>query len=155
VAITQIVTRLIKDLAVTAAKLADGAVTLAKLGALTTKGDLLVSDGSAHQRLGVGTNGQVLTADSTAGNGVKWATPTALSSSNFVFGETPSGTVDGTNTNFTLANTPTAGTVVVFVNGVRMNAGAGNDYTISGTTITFLSGAIPQTGDVLLVDYLK
>ena len=40
---------------------------------LTTKGDLLVTDGSALNRLGVGTNGYQLTADSTATNGVKWA----------------------------------------------------------------------------------
>lgn len=39
---------------------------------LTTKGDLLVY-GSALSRLGVGTNGQVLTADSAQALGVKWA----------------------------------------------------------------------------------
>ena len=41
---------------------------------LTTKGDLLVTTGSALNRLGVGTNAQVLMADSAATNGVKWAT---------------------------------------------------------------------------------
>jgi hypothetical protein len=41
--------------------------------ALTTKGDLLVTSGSALNRLGVGTNDHVLTADSAATNGVKWA----------------------------------------------------------------------------------
>ena len=41
---------------------------------LTTKGDLLVTTGSALNRLGVGTNNQVLMADSAATNGVKWAT---------------------------------------------------------------------------------
>lgn len=40
---------------------------------LTTKGDLLVTDGSALNRLVVGTNGYQLTADSAATNGVKWA----------------------------------------------------------------------------------
>ena len=40
---------------------------------LTTKGDLLSTDGSALNRLGVGTNGFVLTADSTATNGLTWA----------------------------------------------------------------------------------
>jgi hypothetical protein len=39
---------------------------------LTTKGDLLTYD-TAATRLGVGTNGQVLTADSTQSLGVKWA----------------------------------------------------------------------------------
>ena len=40
---------------------------------MTTKGDLLVTTGSAFNRLAVGTNGFVLTADSTATNGVAWA----------------------------------------------------------------------------------
>lgn len=39
----------------------------------TTKGDLIVRGAAATVRLGVGTNGQVLAADSTAPNGVKWA----------------------------------------------------------------------------------
>jgi hypothetical protein len=42
----------------------------------TTKGDLIVH-GTSTTRLGVGANGQVLTADSTVANGVKWATPAA------------------------------------------------------------------------------
>ena len=41
---------------------------------LTTKGDLLVTTGSVLNRLPVGTNAYVLTADSTAANGVAWAT---------------------------------------------------------------------------------
>jgi hypothetical protein len=40
---------------------------------LTTKGDLLVHTGSVHARLGVGTNGYALVADSAETNGVKWA----------------------------------------------------------------------------------
>jgi len=46
---------------------------------LTTKGDLYTYS-TTDARLGVGTNGQVLTADSTAGTGIKWATPTVASS---------------------------------------------------------------------------
>jgi len=55
---------------------ADGAV--AKSTA-TAKGDLLVATASATiARQGVGTNGQVLTADSTLTNGIKWATPATV-----------------------------------------------------------------------------
>lgn len=39
----------------------------------TTKGDLIVSDGTNLTRQAVGPNGQVLTADSAEANGVKWA----------------------------------------------------------------------------------
>lgn len=41
---------------------------------LTTKGDLLARTTATLQRLPVGSNGQVLTADSTATVGVSWAT---------------------------------------------------------------------------------
>jgi hypothetical protein len=40
---------------------------------LTTKGDLLVTDGSALNRLAAGTNDYLLVADSGQTNGVKWA----------------------------------------------------------------------------------
>ena len=51
---------------------------------LTTKGDLLVTTGSVLNRLPVGTNTHVLTADSSAANGVAWAvtaTPAAATDS--------------------------------------------------------------------------
>jgi len=44
---------------------------------LTTKGDLLTRTSSAVARQGVGSDGQLLTADSAQPNGIKWATPTA------------------------------------------------------------------------------
>jgi Concanavalin A-like lectin/glucanases superfamily len=47
-----------------------------------TKGDMAAATGAdAASKVAVGTNGQVLTADSTASTGVKWATPTASSPS--------------------------------------------------------------------------
>lgn len=76
-----------------------------------------------------------------------------LSPTNFVIEETPSGTINGSNTTFTLANTPTAGTVKLYLNGVRQKSGAGNDYTITTNTITMTTA--PVSGDVLLVDYMK
>ena len=44
---------------------------------LTTKGDVLVHDGTALQRLPVGADGQVLTASAAAAPGVAWANGTA------------------------------------------------------------------------------
>ena len=76
-----------------------------------------------------------------------------LSPTNFVFSETPSGTINGSNTNFTLSATPTAGTLALYLNGVRLSAGAGNDYTLSTNTITFTTA--PVSGDVILADFMK
>lgn len=45
---------------------------------LTTKGDIVVATAAdTGSRLGVGSNNQVLTADSAQATGVKWATPTS------------------------------------------------------------------------------
>jgi hypothetical protein len=71
---------------------------------------------------------------------------------NLEVNETPSGDINGVNTSYTLANTPTAGTVMLYLNGLLQQEGAGNDYTISGTTITMESA--PETGDILLSTYL-
>ncbi len=43
------------------------------LSPTTTKGDLIANNGTDNVRVPVGTNGQVLTADSTAASGVAWA----------------------------------------------------------------------------------
>ncbi len=87
---------------------------------------------------------------------ITWSNPftgIGLTSSNFVFDETPSGTINGSNADFTIANTPTSGTVRVYLNGLRVLAGSGDGYTISGTTITMTTA--PVSGDTLRVDYMK
>lgn len=76
-----------------------------------------------------------------------------LAPSSRVTRETPSGTVNGSNTTFTLANTPIAGTEEVYLNGLQQEPGAGNDYTISGATITYLTA--PVTNDKIRVSYFK
>ena len=72
---------------------------------------------------------------------------------NFSDGETPVGTPNGTLTAFTLLNAPAnSGTTLhLYRNGLRQKAGV--DYTISGSTITFLPVSVPQVGDSLLADY--
>jgi Avian adenovirus fibre, N-terminal len=72
---------------------------------------------------------------------------------NIITRETPSGSINGSNTTFTLANTPISGSEHVYLNGILQEPGAGNDYTISGATITYLSA--PLTGDRLRVSYRK
>jgi hypothetical protein len=76
-----------------------------------------------------------------------------LSSSNFVDKETPSGSINGSNTTFTLANTPTTGSEHVYLNGLLQESGSGNDYTISTNTITMLIA--PISGDKIRVSYRR
>lgn len=75
-----------------------------------------------------------------------------VSLTDLVTSETPSGTVNGSNVTFTLANTP-AGFVHVHLDGLLQDVGGGNDYTISGATITFVSA--PLTGSKIRVSYIK
>lgn len=70
---------------------------------------------------------------------------------NYIGSEVPSGTVNGINRVFNLAHTPIAGTVSVFLNGLFQDPGAGNDFTLSGGTITFETA--PETGDMILASY--
>lgn len=72
---------------------------------------------------------------------------------NFASAETPGGVIDGANATFTLANTPTSSSLQLYKNGQLMSSGAGNDYTLSTSTITMLTGAIPKSGDVLKAYY--
>lgn len=88
------------------------------------------------------------TAISAATAGTDYVVPTT-----FVDRETPSGTVNGSNVTFTLANTPISGTESVYLNGILQDPGAGNDYQISGTTITY--GVAPLTGDKIRVSYRR
>ena len=93
------------------------------------------------------------TIDSTAITFQQIPTTAGLSNTNFVDKEIPSGSINGSNTAFTLANTPVAGSEHVFLNGVFQESGAGNDYTISGTAITMLTA--PLTGEKIRVSYRK
>ena len=60
--------------------------------------------------------------------------------------ETPSGTINGTNKEFTLANAPSpAGNLVLVLNGAVQTAG-GVDYTLSSLTITFVNAPPDGSG---------
>lgn len=65
--------------------------------------------------------------------------------------ETPTGTINGSNAAFVLANTPISGTEQVYLNGIQQDSGASNDYTISTATITF--NTAPVSGDKVRVTY--
>ena len=67
--------------------------------------------------------------------------------------ETPVGIVDGFNQWFKLAHLPITSSVKVYRNGIRQKRGI--DYVVYNNKrlIGFLPGSIPQTGDIILVDY--
>jgi hypothetical protein len=70
----------------------------------------------------------------------------------FVDQETPSGATNGVNATFTLGQSPSPTTsLAVYRNGLRLSPGI--DYNLSGATITFVTGLVPQTDDTLLCYY--
>jgi len=68
---------------------------------------------------------------------------------NLVFNEIPSGTINGINNIFTIANIPVFGSLRVYMNGQRL--AVGSDYTLVGKTITFVN--TPISGSIIIVDY--
>ena len=82
------------------------------------------------------------------------ANATYIEKSRYVVDEIPSGLINGTNDTFTIANTPITGKLMLFINGLKMEAGLTSDYTITGNTITVNIGAIPGPGDKISVTYI-
>jgi hypothetical protein len=96
------------------------------------KGDLIgATAADTPARLAVGTNGQILTADSTAATGLKWATPT--SSANEAVGYKYD-LWNPTNTTGTTTNAPSSGT----------SSGNTTNITVSNSsgTLTTTLGAV-------------
>jgi hypothetical protein len=137
----------------------DVAYSVASAGTVTAV-SVVSANGFAGSSSGGSTPALTLSTTITGllkGNGTAISAATAgtdyLAPANFVDRETPSGSVNGSNTAFTLANTPVSGSEHVYLNGLLQEPGAGNDYTISGSTITYLTA--PQTGDKIRVSYRK
>ena len=113
-----------------------------------------VEEGTANaDTIWLCTSNQGGTLGSTAITFQQIPTTAGLSNTNFVDKAIPSGAINGSNTAYTLANTPVAGSEHVYLNGMLIESGAGNDYTISGANITLLSA--PLTGEKLRVTYRK
>ena len=69
-----------------------------------------------------------------------------------VFGETPAGTIDGANKNYTSAYAYSANQLAVFLNGLRQRRTS--DYTETGSqSFSFLNAPLP--GDSLSIDYTQ
>lgn len=87
---------------------------------LTTKGDIYAATAaSTPARLGVGTNGQVLTAASTTSTGLQWATPAGGKVLQVVTATNTAGTVTTSSsfsdTNLTASITPSSSTSTILV----------------------------------------
>jgi hypothetical protein len=106
-----------------------------------------------YTKVTVDAKGRVTTGNSLNATDINTALGFTVQNTTHIIRETPSGAVNGTNTTFTLANTPIAGSEMVFVNGMLQDAGTGNDYTITGATITMLY--TPLTNDKIRVSYIK
>lgn len=102
------------------------------LAPTTTKGDLIAFS-TVNARLAVGSNTQVLTADSAQTLGVKWATPTT--------GTVTSVDVSGGTTGLTFSGGPitTSGTITMAGTLGVVNGG-------TGTTTQFTSGSVVYAG---------
>jgi hypothetical protein len=72
----------------------------------------------------------------------------------FVDFEIPAGSIDGSNPVFVLNAAPSpASSMVLIKNGMKLSPGG--DYSISGSTILFAAGAVPQAGDLLIASYRR
>ena len=112
-------------------------------------GDTMVS-GALHVSQGI--SGSLTTlADGTAylnaGSNVTITTGTA--------GQVTVSVSSTSNVDFTLANSPEDGTVMLFVNGQLQTSGSGLDYTLSNKTLTFSGESVPQASDRLIATYSK
>ena len=109
------------------------------LSPATTKGDLIAYDGTDNVRLPVGTNGYVLTADSTASSGVVWA---ASGGGGGGSGTVTSIDVSGGTTGLTASGGPvtTFGTITLAGTLAIANGGTGAT-TLAGASIATYAGA--------------
>jgi phage-related tail fiber protein len=95
-----------------------------------------------------------LSGDATITNaGVVTLNSVVLKETNYMVRDTPAGAIDGSNVTYTLTYAPVAGTEMLFANGILLEPGSGNDYTIVGSTITMLFTL--SAGDRLKATYFK
>jgi hypothetical protein len=130
---------------------------------IDAKGDLVVGTGAdTFSRLAVGTNGQVLTADSGEATGLKFATPAAggltlLETLALSGSSTTSATISGSYVNLLLVVKNVYGSAQSQLD-VRFNGDTGNNYytrrfrNVNGTVTATTSAATSRFTDFLTFD---
>lgn len=111
-------------------------------------GDSRVYLGGVRQKLGSAyTEGAAQVSFAEAPNPGAEIIVDIVSDENTKSNQTPTGVIDGVNTDFTLADTPTE--TEVYLGGSRQTKGT--HYTVSGDVITFINA--PYAGEEIIVDY--
>ena len=100
------------------------------LAPTTTKGDLIVSDGTDNVRLAVGTNAYVLTADSTAAAGVKWAAASGGSSNITAQGMWENALTISSNYTITSGNSAMSAGPITIASGVTVTVPSGSRWVV-------------------------
>ena len=108
----------------------DVTITNSMATAIDAKGDLIAGTAAdSFSRLAVGTNGQVLTADSSAATGLAWSTAsggsTNVAGKNVVL-----------NSNFSIWQRGTSGTANSFAAGAGYNADRWQNYSANSLTVS-------------------
>jgi hypothetical protein len=101
-----------------------------------------VVDDSGNLVTAVGDPGSCVFVDGTTG---------PCTGDTFADAEAPAGTIDGVNNTLTLAFTPLGSSMLLFRNGLYMTPNF--DYSLTGQTISFVTGGTPQPGDTMTASY--
>jgi hypothetical protein len=127
-----------------------GALGTPSSGTLTNCTGLPVAGGGT----GVATLTGIVKGNGTSAFSAAVAGTDYMAPSDFVTRESsPFSGVNGSTTVFTLVNTPISGTEHIYQNGLLLRAGSGNDYTISGASVTFTTA--PAGADFICASYQK
>jgi hypothetical protein len=131
----------------------DAAPAFDALAPTTTKGDLIVNTGTDNVRLPVGTNGQILVADSSTTEGVKWFTSSGAGTVTSVGISPPAFLTAGAAVtsagNISLTLSGTALPITSGGTGLTALGTAGQVLRVNSGATALEYGAVTGTGDVV------